>query len=281
MPAARALAAVAAIDEIGGEVGWEIGSESGEEIEREIRPDAFTQEAVDAGTILKALLDETLDTSAAGSDAGAAGEAVLWREPTPRLFIGEAGSLTCAHTDIVPQVEMAHGLCGLKLMGISSHEATNRLLEKHGAVHGAERADDCFDDEGEQDDYGDEDGDSNDDEGDVFATRVPTDRELSPLEASLLEEVEVTKVILRAGDLLAFSSGALHFASNGADSLNAALYHGMVTRGVMPRLCEAAAAEGDGEDDPGWTQGRGRYSDHWSAAELIREIASQQSPTWQ
>jgi len=32
----------------------------------------------------------------------------LWREDTPRLSIGEAGSLPCAHTDICPQLELAH-----------------------------------------------------------------------------------------------------------------------------------------------------------------------------
>ena len=36
-----------------------------------------------------------------------AGAAVLWREEAPRLFVGEGGSLTCAHVDIVPQVMIA------------------------------------------------------------------------------------------------------------------------------------------------------------------------------
>ena len=35
------------------------------------------------------------------SDANHDGRHFLWREPFPRLFIGDAGSCTCAHTDMV------------------------------------------------------------------------------------------------------------------------------------------------------------------------------------
>ena len=38
------------------------------------------------------------------------GGAVLWKEEETKAFIGEAGSMTCAHVDIAPQLEVAHGL---------------------------------------------------------------------------------------------------------------------------------------------------------------------------
>eukprot|EP00976_Prorocentrum_cordatum_P019580 396447-Prorocentrum_minimum.AAC.1 len=49
--------------------------------------------------------------------------------------------------------------------------------------------------------------------------------------------------LLRPGDLLLFSSGSLHFATNGADGVNAALYHGWLTAAAVPALCAAALAE--------------------------------------
>ena len=51
-------------------------------------------------------------------------------------------------------------------------------------------------------------------------------------------------------------------ASNGADDLSAALYHGLVTRAALPRLREAAAARREGSGD-------GRAL---SAAEVLGEI---------
>ena len=38
------------------------------------------------------------------------GGAVLWKEEETKAFIGEAGSMTCGHVDIAPQLEVAHGL---------------------------------------------------------------------------------------------------------------------------------------------------------------------------
>ena len=43
----------------------------------------------------------------------------------------QAGSLTCAHVDMTPQLEMAHGLAGVKLLGVGAHAATRRLLDAH------------------------------------------------------------------------------------------------------------------------------------------------------
>ena len=62
------------------------------------------------------------------------------------------------------------------------------------------------------------------------------------------------------GDLCVFSSAALHFASNGADDLNAALYHGIVTEASSPRLKEAARRGSSGDDD------------QLSAEDVLREI---------
>ena len=86
----------------------------------------------------------------------------------------QAGSLTCAHVDMTPQLEMAHGLAGVKLLGVGSHAATRRLLD----AHAPER-------EG--------------DDGDVDATRVPTDRPLRPLEHALLTDGAISLVALRPG----------------------------------------------------------------------------------
>eukprot|EP00965_Chrysotila_dentata_P084873 2801447-Pleurochrysis_carterae.AAC.3 len=187
----------------------------------------------------------------------AGGGAFLWREQLPRIFVGDAGSLTCAHVDLMPQLELAHGLTGTKILGVATRDATARLLATHGAARDdvSERElerdqergrdeqgaaarglqaepstrhlrdgedvhddDDVFDDdEGDDDDYDDDDDD------DCEAARVPTNRELEPLQESLLGDDDMSMVALRRGDLLCFSSAAMHFASNGADGLNAAM----------------------------------------------------------
>jgi len=173
------------------------------------------------------------------------GRALLWREDTPRLFIGEAGSLTCAHTDICPQLEMAHGLLGLKILGVASHDASPRLIAEHAGdeVAGPEDA------------------------GDEEATRVPTDRPLTARQSRLLGDVDVTMALLQDGDLAVFDSGALHFASNGADGLNCALYHGLITPAAVPRL-RLAAAKAAGSH----SSSDGAYRDHLFAADLLRVV---------
>lgn len=166
------------------------------------------------------------------------GRELLWREPTPRLFLGAPGSVTCAHVDICPQVQLAHALHGVKVLGVASHGATARL----GAEH-----------------VGTEDDEGAVDEG---ATYVPTDRPLSARQARLLGDAEVSLVWLQAGDLAVLHSGALHFASNGAEGLGASLYHGVITPAAVPRLRAAAAAGGavHEADDP--------YAGHLFAADL-------------
>ena len=102
----------------------------------------------------------------------------------PRLFLGDAGSVTCAHIDLVPQLEMAHALCGTKFVGVASHAATPRLLREHAA--GGVGAG------GEWGDDGEESEEEEDNEGDVYATRVPTDRPLQPHEARLLGDAAIS-----------------------------------------------------------------------------------------
>lgn len=165
------------------------------------------------------------------------GCAPLWREDTPKLFLGEPGSLTCAHTDICPQLELAHGLIGCKMLGVASADATARLYAQHG------------DDEVEE------------------ATRVPTNRPLTFRQSRLLSDPDVTLALILEGDLAVFDSGALHFASNGAEGYSGAIYHGMVTAAAVPRLRLAAAAD-SGRSSVA-TDG---YQNHLFAADLLRVI---------
>lgn len=177
-----------------------------------------------------------------GVGAALRGVVPLWREETPRLFLGEAGSLTCAHTDLCPQLELAHGLLGLKMLGIASHEATPRLSAEH----------------------------AEDDE--EPATRVPMDRPLTPRQARLLGDADMTLALLSEGDLAVFHSGALHFASNGEGGLNGAIYHGMISAAAIPRLRLAAA-----QDAHSSTSADGAYRNHLFAADLLRMVESREN----
>ncbi len=165
------------------------------------------------------------------------GCAPLWREDTPKLFLGEPGSLTCAHTDICPQLELAHGLIGLKMLGVASAEATQRLYAEHG------------EDKAEE------------------ATRVPTDCPLTLRQTDLLGDAEVTVALLLEGDLAVFDSGALHFASNGVGGFSGAVYHGMITAAAVPRLRLAAA-----KDTSRSSVATDGYQDHLFAADLLRMV---------
>jgi|GEM_PF-6618532 len=163
--------------------------------------------------------------------------APLWQEDTPRLFLGEPGSLTCAHTDICPQLELAHGLIGLKILGVASAHATPRLSAEHGENEAEE------------------------------ATRVPTDRALTLRQSRLLADSDVTLALLLEGDLAVFDSGTLHFASNGEGGFSGAVYHGMITAAAVPRL-RLAAAQKSGCSSVA-TAG---YQDHLFAADLLRIV---------
>ena len=195
-----------------------------------------------AASALAALGASVPDDAGVGASFDAlCGEALLWREPIPRLFVGAPGSVTCAHIDICPQVQLAHGLVGTKVLGVASHPATPRLVAEHGGAGDTGAIDDG-------------------------ATHVPTDRPLSARQADLLDDPDLSLVWLGAGDLAVLHSGALHFASNGAEGLAASLYHGVITPAALPRLREAAAAGGAaaGSDDP--------YAQHLVAADLLRLV---------
>jgi hypothetical protein len=139
---------------------------------------------------------------------------------------------------------MAHALFGTKLLGVASHLATSRLRAEHALA--------------------DEEGDGGVPE--YEATSGPTDRPLTARASRLLCDPEVTIAVLRAGDLAVFDSGALHFASNGAEGISGALYHGLITPGAVPRLRLAAAA------DAGSRPATGAYSGHLFASELLRLV---------
>ena len=192
------------------------------------------------------------DADAAGAIAAclaSAGQpAPLWREDATKAFVGDKGSRTCAHVDIAPDLELAHGLHGTKLLGVATHEATARLLEDHAPPAAGEGPDD------------EEDDDDEEEEDDVVATSVPTDRPLRQHEAALLSDPDVSLACVLPGDVCVFASSALHFASNGADELSAALFHGIVTEASMPRLEEAARRGSRGDDA------------QLSAQDVLREI---------
>jgi len=166
------------------------------------------------------------------------------------LFLGEAGSLTCAHTDICPQLERAHGLLGSKILGVASHTGTPRLSAEHGG-----------------DEAGSDEAGSDPEGGGDEATRVPTDWPLTPRESRLLGDADVTLALLQEGDLAVFDSGALHFASNGADGPSSALYHGVITAAAVPRL-RVAAAKAAGSH----AKSDGAYRNHLFAADLLRVV---------
>lgn len=201
------------------------------------------------GASMLAALGATAGLAHGPDDAGVGasfdalvGDALLWREPVPRVFIGAPGSSTCAHVDICPQVQLAHGLLGTKVLGVASHDATPRLLAEHGA--------------------------SDDEEGfEESATHVPTDRASTPPQAALLADRSMSLVVLRPGDLAVIHSGALHCASNGAEGLSAALYHGLITEAVLPRLREAAAAPGGSAPE-----GEDAYAGHLFASDLLELV---------
>ena len=202
--------------------------------------------------VLAATADEGLrvpprDVGVGASLDALCGHTLVWREDTPRLFLGESGSVTCAHTDICPQVQMVHALVGTKLLGVAAHHATPRLRAEHALA--------------------DEDEDGNLLEHE--STSVSTDRPLSARALRLLCDPEVTIAVLQPGDLALFDSGALHFASNGKAGISGAVYHGLITPATVPRLRLAAAAGGGSRPE------LGAYSGHMFAADLLHLVERQ------
>ena len=139
-----------------------------------------------SGAVHRALSRAREVSSALTGLANYGSGAVLWKEEETKAFIGEASSMTCAHVDIAPQLEIAHGLAGLKVVGVGSHGETLRLLSEHAGA--------CMEEEEEEE------------EEEGLATCVPTDRPLKTHEAALLGDPAVTLCCLHPGDALVFSS---------------------------------------------------------------------------
>ena len=222
------------------------------------------EDDADASALLHAALREQHARSEGG---GAAADAVgvgvqgkpgthpcvRWYERETKAFVGDAGSMTCAHVDIAPQRRT------VKFVGVGTHEETPRLLDEHaaetpGAAMGGSRSEAAKSEEGDsgsdEDDDGWEYGDDDDEEEEGVATSVPTDRPLKLHESCLLNDAAVSIAAVRPGDLLVFSSAALHFATNGAAGLNAVLYQPLSVC-VLPRLRLAQVVESTAAgDDP-------------------------------
>lgn len=161
----------------------------------------------------------------------------VWAEPFARLFLGDPGSVTCLHVDLLPQLEFCHALAGFKVIGAASWADTTDVLAQH-----------VDPDTGE-------------------ATVVPSDEPLSAAQQALLGDPRLNLLAVGPGDIAVFSSAAAHFATNGADAPSAALYHGGLTPAAIPRLCADAAVR-----EPFTPEERaGEYAHHLTARQLVGE----------
>ena len=152
----------------------------------------------------------------AGGDAefhepGAAfAAATVWREERATVFVGDAGSGTPPHHDIVAQIELCHVMSGSKMFAAAPWgEPSDELLNLAKP--------------GNEDDEDDEDDDES-------LLTVPTHRALLDPERAILERTpDLCVVHARPGDTVAFSSAAAHFAVNGAAEPCACAFHGVLT----------------------------------------------------
>jgi hypothetical protein len=137
---------------------------------------------------------------------------VVWRETHSTIFVGDPGSGTPPHHDIVGQIELCHVITGAKLLAAAPWgEASDELCRRARPI------------------LSDDDGDEEDDESSLS---VPTHRALSRQEISILETPGLCVVHARPGDVVAFSSAATHFAVNGNAKPCAACFHGVLTPGT-------------------------------------------------
>ena len=143
--------------------------------------------------------------------------AVVWREEPSSVFFGDPGSVTVAHHDIVGQIELCHVLSGHKILAAAPWGASSDALL--AAARRASRAD--------ADDEDDDEDDDEEIEGSTLG--VPTHRRLTEDEASMVTHPGLCVVSARPGDVVAFSSAATHFASNGEATPCAAVFHGVLT----------------------------------------------------
>mmetsp|Transcript_41286 Transcript_41286/g.53230 ORF Transcript_41286/g.53230 Transcript_41286/m.53230 type:complete len:622 (-) Transcript_41286:233-2098(-) len=170
---------------------------------------------------------------------------VLWKEEYSRLFVGDPGSTTSLHVDLVPQLEFCHVVEGTKLLGTATREATPDLLRQHVQ-----------------------------EKDEMCETKIPVHTELSPSENALLKHPGMSIAMGLPGDILVFGSGSAHFATNGANGISAALYHGMVTPASIPQMCQSL--------DPFTEDERmGRFGNHLSGMDILQGGLPSQKDLWQ
>jgi hypothetical protein len=184
-------------------------------------------EAADAGQVdVASEFLAALDSHRPGTRA-----AFTWREAAARSFVGEPGSMTCLHTDMIPQLQFAHGLAGTKMLGVASIEATPSILDRYNGAPGDEARVPVHVSRtlGGGEGHG----------GEECLEENPP---LSEEQLELLAAVSIA--VLQAGDAVVFASAAAHFGTNGNASPNVAVYHGALTGHRLAAADEAATREG-------------------------------------
>ena len=136
--------------------------------------------------------------------------ATVWREARATVFVGDAGSGTPPHHDIVAQIELCHVMSGSKMLAAAPWGEPSEELLNRARPH--------------------RDDDDDDDDDDESLLTVPTHRALLEPESAVLERTpDLCVVHARPGDTVAFSSAAAHFAVNGAAEPCACAFHGVLT----------------------------------------------------
>ena len=172
-------------------------------------------EHVAGGLQTKKTESSAAESAAEFREPGAAfAAATVWREARATVFVGDAGSGTPPHHDIVAQIELCHVMHGSKMLAAAPWgEPSDELLRRARP--------------GDDDDDNDDDDDEEEDES---LLTVPTHRALTEPERAILERTpELCVVHARPGDTVAFSSAAAHFAVNGAAEPCACAFHGVLT----------------------------------------------------
>ena len=175
-------------------------------------------EHVAGGLQTKKTESSAAESAAEFREPGAAfAAATVWREARATVFVGDAGSGTPPHHDIVAQIELCHVMHGSKMLAAAPWgEPSDELLRRARP--------------GDDDDDDDDNDDDDDEEEDESLLTVPTHRALTEPERAILERTpELCVVHARPGDTVAFSSAAAHFAVNGAAEPCACAFHGVLT----------------------------------------------------
>ena len=149
--------------------------------------------------------------------------ATVWREERATVFVGDAGSGTPPHHDIVAQIELCHVMRGSKMLAAAPWgEPSDELLSRARQNRVDDNDDKAAAEEEEEEEEEEEDDES--------LLTVPTHRALLEPERAVLEQTPNLCVVhARPGDTVAFSSAAAHFAVNGAAEPCACAFHGVLT----------------------------------------------------